>query len=139
VGASEGRGLSVLLVTDSKGSLWAYQVPEPFAHHACHLLPLPAQLDLAVTPRAFLPTVQHVETPQGACVFEIESLKHRPDDHDGDTDADDVHACEHTDSNRPSIPYAEVSLKQLKQLLNSKRSTAPRTAHPHYALHINPS
>jgi hypothetical protein len=68
VGASEGRGLSVLLVTDSKGSLWAYQVPEPFAHHACHLLPLPAQLDLAVTPRAFLPTVQHVETPQGACL-----------------------------------------------------------------------
>jgi len=30
------------------------------------------------------------------------------------------------ESDRPSIPYAELSLKQLKQLLNSKRSNAPR-------------
>lgn len=55
----------MLLVVDSKGSLWAYQVPEPFAHHACHLLPLPAQLDLAVTPRAILPMVQYADVLQG--------------------------------------------------------------------------
>jgi hypothetical protein len=64
VGEHESK-LSVLLVTDSKGSLWAYQVAEPFAQHACHLLPLPAQLDLAISPRAYLPTVQHADMPQG--------------------------------------------------------------------------
>jgi len=59
----------VLLVIDSKGSLWAYQVAEPFTHAACHLLPLPVQLDLAITPRAFLPTLEHAGLVQGGTIW----------------------------------------------------------------------